>query len=32
MRAQVFDIISREKSMPFGIAALDDFELAEKGL
>ena len=31
MRAQVFDVISREKSMPFDIPAVDDFELAEKG-
>ena len=31
MKAQVFDVISREKSMPFDIAAVDDFELAEKG-
>jgi hypothetical protein len=31
MQAQVFDVISREKSLPFDIAAVDDFELAERG-
>ena len=31
MKAQVFDVISREKSIPFGIAAVEDFELSEKG-
>ena len=31
MKAQVLDVISRKKSMPFDIAAMDDFGLAEKG-
>jgi len=31
MKAQVFDVISRGKSLPFDIATVDDFELAEKG-
>jgi hypothetical protein len=31
VKAQVFDVISRGKSMPFDIAVVDDFELAEKG-
>lgn len=31
MQAQQFDIVSREKSNPFGIAAVGDFKLAEKG-
>lgn len=31
MKAQVFDVVSREKQNPFGIAAVDDFKLEEKG-
>jgi len=31
MKAQVFDVISREKPLPFGIPAVEDFELLEKG-
>ena len=31
MKAQVFDIISREKLNPFGYPAVEDFELSEKG-
>ena len=31
MQAQVFEVIARKKSNPFGIAAVDDFELAEIG-
>ena len=32
MRAQLFDIVSHRKSLPFGIAAVDDFELAPAGV
>lgn len=31
MKAQVFGVTSRKKSNPFGIAAVEDFELSEKG-
>jgi hypothetical protein len=31
MKAQVFDIVSRERQYPFDIVAADDFKLEEKG-
>jgi hypothetical protein len=31
MRAQVFDVIARKKPSPFGISALNDFDLVEEG-
>ena len=31
MRAQVFDIVSRERLMPFEIPSTTDFELSERG-
>jgi hypothetical protein len=31
MKAQVFDVISREKILPFEAPAVEDFELSEKG-
>lgn len=31
MKAQVFDIVSRERPFPFNVVAADDFKLEEKG-